>query len=93
MAEEGKAELGTSEFGNIIASLDPKHFKILDAILIKPTSSPQLADLLGCCPDTVKNHYRRLEEFGLIEAKTRTGIKLTPKGMRFMKLCLELVRS
>jgi len=57
----------------------------VEEIMHKPQSSSQLASVFNVSDRTIKNHYEPLKRHELIETKTRKGVSLSVKGVKFVR--------
>ena len=82
---EGRTEIDDSECIKIAKELGQTEYAILQHIKHKPQSSTQLAAVLDLSTKSIKNHYKLLQDNGLIEAESGVGICLTVKGTKFAR--------
>jgi len=87
---EGSITIVWEDVKKMISALDDVDLTIIEMALLGPTTSEKVAEKLGITPVTVRNHYAKLRELGLVETKGRMGVQLTVKAIRFYN---ELVRA
>ncbi len=82
---EGKSELTDNECVKISSELGEIELRILQEIKHEPKSSTQLAGLFELSDRTIKEHYKLLKKHELIDTKTKQGISLSVRGVKFVR--------
>ena len=81
-----QTDLTKEEFQEIVEELDETEINILRQLVNGPKKSPELASILGMTDRSVKEHYKNLRKFNLILTSQGFGVKLTTKGIVFLKM-------
>jgi uncharacterized protein YcgL (UPF0745 family) len=81
-----QTDLTKEEFQEIVEELDETEINILRQLVNGPKKSPELASILGMSDRSVKEHYKILRKFNLILTSQGFGVKLTTKGIVFLKM-------
>ena len=78
-------EISDDEFEEIKNELDDVEIEILKQLTTGAKKSPELASRLGLSDRAIKEHYKPLRKHNLMITSTGFGVKLTPKGVAFLK--------
>ena len=83
---KGQTEITREEFEEMLEELNEIEIDILRHLVNGPKKSPELASLLGMTDRSVKEHYKNLRKFNLILTSQGFGVKLTTRGIAFLKM-------
>ncbi|MFH8119341.1 MAG: hypothetical protein QXS37_00840 [Candidatus Aenigmatarchaeota archaeon] len=79
-------ELTEEEFFEIRESLTETELEILRQLVNGTKKSPELASIIGLSDRSIKEHYKPLRKYSLVETSQHYGVKLTSKGILFLKM-------
>jgi predicted transcriptional regulator len=78
-------DLSDNEFSTIKDALDETELNILRELTNGPKKSPELASIIGLSDRSIRQHYELLRKYNLIETSQGFGVKITTKGILFLK--------
>jgi DNA-binding NarL/FixJ family response regulator len=84
-AESMNMDLTEEAYTEIVTNLDTNEYKVLFSVRSRGKSSKIIAAELKVSDRTIKTYYEKLKRYELISSQTGKGIKITKKGIRFLR--------
>jgi DNA-binding MarR family transcriptional regulator len=81
-----QTDLTKEEFEEILKEISDREISVLKQLVNGPKKSRELASILGIGERTVKEYYNNLRKFNLIITSQGFGVKLTTRGILFLKM-------
>lgn len=86
-------QLDEPEFENIKRNISEFGIMIMDCIRNGGNSSKDLAERLDVSIDTIKRRYKDLVLQGMIKTSTKSGVRLTQKGLQFISRLKQKIKQ